>query len=191
VWELALAFATVHWGGPVVGAAVAVTFAGFLGFVVAAVRRGAACGCWASLTEGPAGGAELARTGVLATAATVVAVTGWPSSPQPAALGWAAATLAVVWLAAVLGGLIAPVRSPKVADRLALRGAPTRRGRLLARLAFLLGFVHTGTDAERDRLLTALMARQAHASPRGGGRRTPPPRPGTGPSKPSAQNASA
>lgn len=176
-WEVLLAIAVVLVGGEgigaVVGVAVAVTFAGFLGFVVAAVRRGASCGCWASLTEGPAGGAELARTGVLAVAAGFLALTGWSTDFGPASAGWASALLAVTWLAAVAGGRVAPVRSAKVARRLALRAAPTRRGRALARLAFLLGFVHTGTDAERDRLLTALVAEQRGTTPA----RVPPPTP--------------
>jgi hypothetical protein len=177
-WELFLALAVVLVGGTgtgrLVGLAVAVTFTGFLGFVVAAVRRGASCGCWASLTEGPAGGAELARTGVLAAAAVSLAVTGWsPLDLGPAAVGWALAFLAVTWLATVVGGWVAPVRSAKVARRLALRAAPTRRGRVLARLTFLLGFVHTGTDAERDRLLGALVAEQRGTPPV----RVPPPTP--------------
>jgi hypothetical protein len=159
-WELLLAAAVVLVGDRVTGVALAVTFAGFLGFVVVAVRRGSSCGCWASLTEGPAGGAELARTAVLAAAAGYVAVTGWPRGVSVAALGWAGALLAVMVLAAVAGGRFAPVRSAGVARRLARRAAPTRRGRLLARLAFLAGFVHIGTDAEQARLRRALDATQ-------------------------------
>lgn len=157
LWELLLAAAVVVLGGAVVGLAVAGTFLGFLGFVVVAVRRGASCGCWASLTEGPAGGAELARTGVLAAGAGVLAVSGWsPLSFGWADLGWAVAFLAVTWLATVAGGRLAPVRSARVARRLAMRSAPTRRGRAIARLTFVLGFVHVGTDAERQRYLDAL-----------------------------------
>ena len=161
-WEVALAAVVVlvggHVAGHVVGAALAATYLGFLGFVVAAVRRGASCGCWASLTEGPAGGAELGRTGVLAAAAVFVAVTGWAPGAGVAALGWAAALLVVMALAAVAGGRLAPVRSRSVARRLGRRAAPTRMGRLAARLAFLAGFVHVGTDAEQARLHRALEA---------------------------------
>src|SRR5262245_65956586 len=114
LWELLLAGALVMIGGLAVGLAVAGTFLGFLGFVVAAVRRGASCGCWASLTEGPAGGAELARTGVLAAGATYVAVVGWPATVTWAAVGWAVAFLALTWLATVVGGWIAPIRSARV-----------------------------------------------------------------------------
>jgi hypothetical protein len=167
LWELLLAAAVVVLGG-VVGFAVAATFLGFLGFVVIAVRRGASCGCWASLTEGPAGGAELARTGVLASGAGVVALAGWaPLSFGWAAVGWAAAFLAVTWLATVAGGWVAPVRSTRVVRRLAMRAAPTRRGRAMARLTFVLGFVHAGTDAERRRYLDALTSAQAGMPPAG------------------------
>jgi hypothetical protein len=160
-WELLLAAAVVLVGGRVVGAALAVTFAGFLGFVVAAVRRGSSCGCWASMTEGPAGGAELGRTGVLAAASVYVAVTGWAPGVGLPALGWAAALLALMVLAAVVGGRVAPVRSRSVARRLGRRAAPTRGGRLLARVVFLAGFVHVGTDAEQARLHRALEAEQS------------------------------
>jgi hypothetical protein len=52
------------------------------------------------------------------------------------------------------------VRSDRIAHRLATRAAPTVRGRLLSRVLFLLGFVHTGTDAEQERLMAALAERQ-------------------------------
>lgn len=159
-WELVLAVALLLVGGRVVGAAAAVTFLGFLWFVAVAVRRGASCGCWASLTEGPAGGAELGRTGVLAGAAVYLAVAGWEAGVSWTAAGWAAATLALMCLGALVGGLVGPVRSNRIAHRLALRAAPTLRGRLGARVLFLLGFVHTGTDAEQDRLMAALAERQ-------------------------------
>ncbi|HYQ68373.1 MauE/DoxX family redox-associated membrane protein [Actinophytocola sp.] len=161
LWELLLAAAMVVLGGHAVGIAAAATFLGFLGFVVAAVRRGASCGCWASLTEGPAGGAELARTAVLAAGAAHLAVAGWSPGFGWASAGWAAAFLALMAVAATAGGRVAPVRSARVARRLAQRAAPTRRGRLAARLAFLLGFVHAGTDTERRRYLDALAAARA------------------------------
>lgn len=158
-WELALAAAMLLTGG--VGPAVVATFAGFFCFVVVAVRRGASCGCWASLTEGPAGGAELARTGVLAVAAVHVTVAGWsPLAFGWGSVGWAVAFLTATWLATVLGGWVAPVRSAKVTRRLAMRAAPTPQARAVARLAFLLGFVHAGTDTERQRYLAALVAAQ-------------------------------
>lgn len=139
----------------VVAVAAAVTFAGFLGFVAAAVRRGASCGCWASLTEGPAGGSELARTAALTVAALALfaaRLAGWrETGADLAALGWAAGTLGVTCLAALAGGRLLPVRSAKVARRLSMQAAPTAPRRLGTQLAFLAGFVHAGADAERKR----------------------------------------
>lgn len=185
LWELLLAASLVMIGGWVVGLVVAVTFLGFLGFVAVAVRRGASCGCWASLTEGPAGGAELARTGTLAAGAAYLAVAGWSLDFAWVDAGWAVAFLAVTWLATVAGGRVAPVRSARITQRLAMRAAPTRRGRAMARLAFLLGFVHAGTAAQRRRYLDAITARQ------GLPRRGPSGRPASrrGPSGQSAQGA--
>jgi len=163
-WELLLAAALLTVGGVasvLVAAATAVTFVGFTGFVVVAVRRGASCGCWASLTEGPAGGAELARTGVLSVAAVALPFAGVrETGVEWAAVGWALALLGLTWLAAEVGERLSPVRSAKIARRLALRAEPTRRGRALARLAFLAGFVHAGTNAGQHRLVTALAMRQ-------------------------------
>jgi hypothetical protein len=156
LWELLLAAAIVVVADLATGVVAAGTFLGFFCFVVVAVRRGASCGCWASLTEGPAGGAELARTGVLAVGATYLAITGWSPGVSWGSVGWAALFLGVTWFATVIGGWVAPVRSARVVSRLAMRAAPTRRGRVVARLGFLLGFVHVGTDAERRRFLHAL-----------------------------------
>jgi len=129
--------------------------------VVVAVRRGASCGCWASLTEGPAGGAELARTGVLSAAAVALPFAGVRETGVGlATVGWALALLALTWLAAEVGERLSPVRSAKIARRLALRAEPTRLGRASARLAFLAGFVHAGTDAGHQRLVTALAERR-------------------------------
>jgi hypothetical protein len=102
---------------------------------------------------------------MLTAAAAYLAVAGWaPMDFGWAALGWAVALLALTWLAAVLGGRLAPVRSARVVRRLTMRAAPTWHGRAMARLTFLLGFVHTGTDAERQRLLDRLVAEQRSAA---------------------------
>lgn len=157
LWELLLAAAIVVVGDRATGVVAAGTFLGFFCFVVVAVRRGASCGCWASLTEGPAGGAELARTGVLAAGAVHLAFATWSAWAFTwGSVGWAGLFLGVTWVATVIGGWVAPVRSARVVRRLAMRAAPTRRGRVVARLGFLLGFVHVGTDAERRRFLHAL-----------------------------------
>ncbi len=161
-WELVLAAAllTVPWVA--VAAAGAVTFLGFAGFVVAAVRRGTSCGCWASLSEGPAGGAELARTGTLALAALgllALRLTGAEETAVGlAALGWTLATLGLTWLAAVVGGRLGPKPPEKVTRRLALQTPPTRLGRGLSRAAFLAGWVHAGTPRDSRRYVAALGA---------------------------------
>lgn len=191
LWELMLACAIVALGGPAVGLAVTGTFLGFLGFVVAAVRRGTSCGCWASLTEGPAGGAELARTGVLAAGAAYLAVTGWSPGFAWTDAYWAAAFLALTWLATVVGGRVAPVRSTRVADRMAMRAAPTRRSRTAERLGFLLGFVHADTPAQRRRYLDALTTRPPVPRRAPSGHSAPRRAPSGHPAEGSAQNASA
>jgi hypothetical protein len=173
-WETALAAAMVSVGGVAVAVPVAATFVGFTGFVVVAMRRGASCGCWASLSEGPAGGAELARTITLTAAAGYLAVTDpWRASFGPTQIGWAATLLAVTWLATTIGARVAPIRSTRVARRLAMRSAPTAWGRALAKATFLAGFVHTGTNAEQDRLVRALAEQQRGDQPL----RPAPPRP--------------
>lgn len=166
-WELVLAAAllTVPWVA--VAAAGAVTFLGFAAFVVLAVRRGTSCGCWASLSEGPAGGAELARTGTLALAALgllALRLTGARTTILGhaalgfSALGWAAATLGLTWLAAVLGGRFGPRPPENVTQRLALQAPPTRLGRGLSRAAFLAGWVQAGTARDSRRYVVALSA---------------------------------
>jgi hypothetical protein len=93
-WEVALGLALpLVYSGPAavaVAACAVLTFAAFTGFVAAAIRRGAACGCWASLSEGPAGGAELARAAFLAVLAVALLAarlswhgTGWPTPNPP------------------------------------------------------------------------------------------------------------
>lgn len=185
-WELLLGAALVAVtgrAGIAVAALAAVTFAGFTTFVVLAIRRGAACGCWASLSEGPAGGAELARALAL-TALAVVLLAGRamtpPSGGPPgsasldwAALGrdavrwdavgwgplaWAGGALAVTWIATVAGGRLHPVSNGRIRRRLLVQDAPHRLGRTAARLATLAGFVHAGTDAGRRRYAAARQA---------------------------------
>lgn len=161
-WELVLAAALLTLPWVAVAAACAVTFLGFAAFVVAAVRRGTSCGCWASLSEGPAGGAELARTSTLTLAALgllALRLTGAGETGVGfAALGWACATLGVTWLATVLGGRFGPEPPEKVTRRLALQAPPTRLGRGLSRAAFLAGWVHAGTARDSRRYVVALSA---------------------------------
>lgn len=161
-WELVLATALLTVPRVAVAAACAATFLGFAAFVVAAVRRGTSCGCWASLSEGPAGGAELARTGTLTLVALGLLVLRLAGAGETAvglaALGWAVTTLGLTWLAAVLGGSLGPKPPAKVTQRLALQAPPTRLGRGLSRAAFLAGWVHAGTARDSRRYVVALSA---------------------------------
>ena len=56
--------------GVCLAVALAALYLAFAGFTALAVRRGAACGCWGSLSDGTAGRAELGRRCVLAGVAT-------------------------------------------------------------------------------------------------------------------------
>ncbi|HET9141635.1 MauE/DoxX family redox-associated membrane protein [Actinophytocola sp.] len=157
-WEIALAAALVSGRWPVwIATATVLTFVGFLGFVVAAVRRGASCGCWASLTEGPAGGAEIARTALLLGYAGFVLVgrSLEYSGRTVAALGWAAVGFAGLMAAAAIGGLVAPVRAERVVRQLRYQAPASRTARFGVWLGFLGGFVHAGTDAGRRRYALA------------------------------------
>jgi hypothetical protein len=160
-WELVLAAALVTVPWVAVAAAGAVTFLGFAAFVVLAVRRGASCGGWASLSEGPAGGAELARTGLLALAALGLLVLRFTGTQETApGIGWAAATLGLTWLAAAVGGRFGPRPPESVTHRLALQAPTTRLGRGLRWAAFLAGWVQAGTPRDSRRYVVALGAEE-------------------------------
>jgi hypothetical protein len=151
------------WFGVAVAAAAVALFASFVIVVVLAVRRGVACGCWASLSEGPAAGAEIGRAGALVVAAVVVVVARiagarafeWSAVTAIAAL----VTLAGVTVATWVGALVLPVRDEKVRERLHRRAPSNRLGRVGLRIAFLFGFVHAGTTAGQRRYLEFLSDR--------------------------------
>ena len=156
---LALAVVT---GAPtiVVAAVAAMLFGSFLVVVILAVRRGVACGCWASLSEGPAGGAEVGRAVALVGVALVLLSVRIAGRREPewgretlVALG---VTLAGVVVLTWLGRLVLPVRDSKVADRLQHRAPASPWGRAAMYLAFLFGFVHAGTTAGQRRYLQYL-----------------------------------
>jgi hypothetical protein len=139
------------WPGIVVAAVAVVLFGSFVVVVDLAIRRGVACGCWASLSEGPAGGAELGRAGALVAGAVVVLI-GRASGAR--GVEWSAVTvvavfvtLAAVVLATWLGHLVFPVRNAKVRERLDQRAPRGRLARVGLQVAFLFGFVHAGTTA--------------------------------------------
>lgn len=164
-YEIVLGIALVLVGGPAasaLAAAAAMTLVAFTVFVVAAVRRGSHCGCWATLTEGPATGAEVARSGAIALVAAVVLggrLAGYTRAGiDPATVGWAGTALVLVAVVSWVGGRLAPVRAPRVARQLLVQRPPTTLGRIGAWVAFQSGFVHAGTDAGRRRYA---MSRQA------------------------------
>jgi hypothetical protein len=143
------------WPGIVAAVVAVLLFGSFVVVVDLAIRRGIACGCWASLSEGPAGGAELGRAGSLAAAAVVVLVgraTGARHAEWTAATALAVlVTLAGIVLATWLGQLALPVRNEKVRERLDRRAPTGRVARAALHVAFLFGFVHAGTTAGQRR----------------------------------------
>lgn len=152
-WEVALGLALpLVYSGPAavaVAACAVLTFAAFTGFVAAAIRRGAACGCWASLSEGPAGGAELARAAFLAVLAVALLAarlswhgTGWPT-PNPPAPNLPASNLPVPNLPAP--NLPAPKADTWPAQGWALPGWPAPSGATLVSAAALLAVLWLAT----------------------------------------------
>ena len=152
-WELVLAAAMLSSVGTVGrGGRSAATFVGFLGFVVVAVRRGASCGCWASLTEGPAGGAELGRTGMLDGRRGVAGgrrLADVGVEVGRGRLGRRAAGADVAGGHRRRAGRAGPVDAGGRPARHA-RGTDPCVAALLAKVTFLVGFVHIGTNAEQS-----------------------------------------
>jgi len=100
-----------------VGAALTV---GFVAVVVHAARTGAGCGCFSSLSDGPAAGAELGR----AVALSVVAVPAAVASPwhPPQAYGWTTVAAALGLGALVAAGTAIGVRLRPGAGPVGARG---------------------------------------------------------------------
>jgi hypothetical protein len=95
-------------------------YVSFIPAVGLAIKRGSSCGCWGSLSDGVAGGAELGRAASLGVMAVAVAVArvagadlGWTAPALVVALGLAGVTFAAAWT----GGLALPVRSRAKAMR--------------------------------------------------------------------------
>lgn len=78
---------------------------GFLWFTNLARRRGAACGCWGSLSDGPVGAHEVVQRGALL-AVSIVALAAAAVTEQPLPMGVAATVLA----AGCCGGLALATR---------------------------------------------------------------------------------
>lgn len=142
----------------------AVLYVGFTLVVGYAIQRGEACGCFGSFSDGPAGGAELGRSSVLAgvacSAAIVNLVTGSVPRPWPAAFGWAAVLACGVVIGAYAGALFghdadAPAGYPRGVGFLLGRVTSSKSGQALIRVVRL----------RRDEAETVV--EQARATPTG------------------------
>ena len=88
-FEVATGTASVASSGAALRTAATVTAALFTAFVAItarARRRGVRCGCWGSLSSGPAGMGEVRRRLVLASLALGVATGRWAGTPHPLGL---------------------------------------------------------------------------------------------------------
>jgi hypothetical protein len=112
-------------------------YTGFVPVIVVAIRKGVACGCWSSLSDGIAGNTELGRSVALALMAALLAAwqfggsshRGWTWTSIP----WAIALGAAVAAVAMLAGRVGPSGTRR-ADPAAI---PTQR----AFARFLLGHI--------------------------------------------------
>ncbi len=81
-------------------AAGAFLYAAFVGVILVAFRKGSACGCWSSFSDGPAGGAELGRALALAMVAAGVLAAGLLDGP-PRSWRWLSPAWALTLAVAV------------------------------------------------------------------------------------------
>jgi hypothetical protein len=140
--EVLTAVTIILGSGPVGQATAAWTallFLAFIAAVVVAIKRGASCGCWGSLSDGVAGGAELGRAISLGVLAVVVAVARaeevslqWSTPALVAGVALAVAVLALAWT----GGRALPGRSRAKAMR-----SPVWDGPLGSQVALLSGSI--------------------------------------------------
>lgn len=145
------------WPVVMTGAAAAL-YVGFVAVVAVAIRVGTSCGCFSSLSDGTAGGAELGRSLVLAVLAVallgqVVAagtVTWW----QPSAVAGLLVLAAVVVAATVIGARMRPAGAPQATSP--GQAVLMVLGRVRSRLAGVeLPVVPALGAAERAELLAA------------------------------------
>ncbi|HEV8562793.1 MAG TPA: MauE/DoxX family redox-associated membrane protein [Actinophytocola sp.] len=120
------------WWSAAVIAGVAVLYLAFVVVVRYAALKGASCGCFASFSDGVAGGAELARTLTLAALAVSLLITalltGAASWWRLDALAWLVAFGVLVVIATALGGRRRPagwLLLGRVRSRLAAVELPT------------------------------------------------------------------
>ena len=123
--------ATAAWSG--------LLYLAFIAAVAVAIKRGASCGCWGSLSDGVAGGAELGRAASLGVVAVVAAgartagtTLRWSTPALVAAAGLAVAVLVAAWA----GGRALPGRSRARAMR-----SPVWDGPLGSQIALLSGSI--------------------------------------------------
>jgi hypothetical protein len=151
---------SASWAGAAAAAA-AVLYGGFVAVTVVAIRKGTSCGCFHSLSDGVAGGAELGRSIALAGFALLVLARDLLSGPhdpwRPAAPAAALLVCAIVAGAAAAGSALLPKARPHAAS-----GSPARRaawlllGRVTSRLSRVpLGSMRPLSRGERDAAVAA------------------------------------
>jgi hypothetical protein len=120
-------------------------FVAFTAVIGYAIRRGAACGCFGSFSDGPAGGSELGRALVLAgiscSVAAVCLVSGSAVRPGPWALAWTFVLAGCVVVGADVGSEVDDRRA--ASDR--ETSGPTASGRSVA---FFLGGVTSSRSGQ-------------------------------------------
>jgi len=153
--ELPAAWATAA------AAATAVLYAGFVAVTAVAIRKGTSCGCFHSLSDGVAGGAELGRSIVLAGFALLVLIEDLVSGPhdpwRPAAPAAGLLVVAIVAGAALAGSALMPSARPHaVPGSLARRSAWLLAGRVTSRLSRVpLASMQPLARGERDAAVAA------------------------------------
>ena len=126
--------------GKVMAFFTAITFVAFTGVVAIAVRKGVGCGCWASLSDGPATGGEIGRALFLAASAVGLVVlrlagdskTEW----SPGAAGFAIGLVISVWVAMRLGAMLRPGQTKAI-----VRGPLGSGSQLIREAALLTGMI--------------------------------------------------
>lgn len=125
-------------------AACAFLYLGFIGVVGRAIRVGARCGCFSSLSDGPSGGAELGRAmalGILAVVALVARLDGWAAlRPTLSMFAWTGVLALGVASSAAVGSRVWRASAEGKGITLA-RPRPTAR--IGSAALFLLGHITT------------------------------------------------
>lgn len=142
--------------------AAAALYVAFVAVVAVAVRKGTACGCWSSFSDGPAGGAELSRAvslaalalagGVLRQAGLASPGWSWAVAPWAVGLGLAVAGAAALGRRLPLG--VRPEELPAVGPRPKSTGTALYLGAVWSdKAAFALPSTVTLRGRSRSRAL--------------------------------------